>query len=44
MMFEGSDGHKLYLYPCEVCFAAVILNHDADYEEHMNWHEQTRTK
>lgn len=33
----------LYIRRCDVCFAALIDFHDADYQEHMEWHERTNT-
>jgi hypothetical protein len=38
-----SDGEFVMLRRCDICFAAVIEAHDADYQEHIEWHERTGT-
>lgn len=43
LMFKTSDGKETWIRRCEVCAAAIIEAHDADYVEHMEWHERTRT-
>ncbi|GIG36283.1 hypothetical protein [Cellulomonas pakistanensis] len=38
-----SNGNFVMIRRCDVCFAAVIEAHDADYQEHIEWHERTDT-
>lgn len=33
----------IYIWRCPTCFAALLDTHDADYQEHMEWHERTGT-
>jgi len=33
----------VYIRRCDVCYAAVIETHDADFQEHMEWHDRTGT-
>jgi len=40
--FPFGDGFVL-IRRCEICFAAVIDSHDADYQEHIEWHDRTGT-
>lgn len=41
--YTGDDGHVTFIRRCDVCYAAVIETHDADYQEHLEWHERTGT-
>lgn len=36
-------GTNIFIRRCDVCFAALIDTHDADAQEHMEWHERTGT-
>ena len=42
-MFELPDGSNVQVQRCDICFAAVIITHDADYQEHIEWHHRTGT-
>ena len=39
----GGEGSSTYIIRCDICYAAILLNHDADYQLHVEWHENTRT-
>lgn len=38
-----SNGQFTMIRRCDVCFAAILEAHDADYQEHIEWHERTGT-
>lgn len=40
---DAGDGTFVLLRRCDICFAAVIEAHDADHQEHLEWHERTGT-
>ena len=37
------EGEFTLIRRCDICFAAVIEMHDADYQEHLEWHDRTGT-
>jgi len=37
------DGSFVLVRRCDICFAALIETHDADYQEHLEWHDRTGT-
>ncbi|MEJ3404213.1 hypothetical protein WDJ51_05680 [Rathayibacter sp. YIM 133350] len=39
----GSGDTVTFIRRCDVCFAAILESHDADYAEHVQWHERTGT-
>lgn len=43
LAFDDGDGNPILIRRCDICFAAVIETHDADYQEHVEWHERTGT-
>jgi hypothetical protein len=42
LAFPTEDG-VVFVRRCDICFAAVIETHDADFQEHVEWHERTGT-
>jgi len=43
MGFETADGTFTIIRPCDICGAAILEGHDADYALHTEWHERTGT-
>lgn len=43
MAMATEDGGFSLIRRCDICFAAVIETHDADYQEHLEWHDRTGT-
>jgi hypothetical protein len=41
--FPHEDGSFTLIRRCDICYAAVIETHDADYQMHLEWHERSGT-
>jgi hypothetical protein len=42
LLFQA-DGKNYFVRRCDVCYAALLDTHDADFQEHMEWHDRTGT-